>query len=265
VNGKPSGRDNRTRDGLVARLIARVGRPLVRRLSDLAHESLNHPGSWRCLELVYRNEPRKLLDRFFLGSRSARGARSRLLVLTQEVRRCIEECAGSHNPVRLITLGSGPGHEVLGSIEQMEGSAAVEAVCVDKDRGALEYGRRLAGRKGLDGCVSYVQGNVLRMEPNGAEHHIAVLSGLLDYFDLQTAVSVLKSVNEQLLPGGIVLVANMRWHRLASTMSVLGNWHLAYREPEELEAVLGRSGYEEVEVWLEPEKVFCIGKGRKPG
>jgi hypothetical protein len=47
-------------------------------------------------------------------------------------------------------------------------------------------------------------------------------------------------------------------------MSVLGNWTLVYREPEEAEAILRENGYENINVWLEPEKVFCIGKGRRP-
>jgi hypothetical protein len=48
-------------------------------------------------------------------------------------------------------------------------------------------------------------------------------------------------------------------------MSFLGNWPLVYREPAEVEAILRESGYEEIEVRLEPEKVFCIGRARKPG
>jgi hypothetical protein len=47
-------------------------------------------------------------------------------------------------------------------------------------------------------------------------------------------------------------------------MSVPGNWNLIYREPEEVESLLAESGYEEIEVWLEPEKTFCIGKARRP-
>jgi len=95
-------------------------------------------------------------------------------------------------------------------------------------------------------------------------YDIAILSGLIDYFDFDAAVSVPKTVEEQLVPGGTVLVANMRRHYLASTMSALGNWNLVYREPEEIETVLAESGYKEIKVWLEPEKVFCIGKARKP-
>ena len=90
------------------------------------------------------------------------------------------------------------------------------------------------------------------------------MSGLLDYFDFGTAVSVLNMVREQLVPRGTVLIANMRRHYLASTMSVLGNWNLVYREPEEIEEILAESGYEATEVWLEPENIFCIGRARKP-
>jgi len=237
----------------------------VRRLSDLARESLKQPGSWRCLEIVYRNDPRTLLDRFFLSSRSARGARSRLRVLEKEICKGVEQFARRHNPVKVISFGSGPGHEVLNAFESFKGSVAVEAICLDRETEALEYGRRLAVEKGLDKHTRYVQGNVLRMEPVATEYNIGVLSGLIDYFDFEAAVSILRMVRETLVPGGIVLVANMRRHPLASTMSALGNWNLAYREPEDVRDLLVQSGYSEIAVELEPEEVFCIGKGAKQG
>lgn len=251
-------------DGLAAWLIARLGRPVIHRLSDLACESLKQPGSWRCLEIVYRNEPRTLLDRFFLNSRSARGARNRLRVLQEEICQSVEQYSRLSNPVKLVSFGSGPGHEILSCLKRLRENAVVEAICVDKDSSALECGRLLAAQRGLSDHVRYVQGNVLRMNSTIAKYNIAILSGLIDYFDFDAAVSVLKTVREQLVPGGTVLVANMRRHYLASTMSVLGNWHLVYREPEELEGILRKSRYKGIRVWLEPEKVFCIGKASKP-
>jgi len=217
------------------------------------------------LEIVYRNEPRKILDRFFLNSRSAREARNRLRVLQEEIYKCILQRAQINNPVKLISFGAGLGHEVLGSIERLRGSVAVKAVCIDKEPDAIEQGRLLAAQKGLSGCISYVQGNVLRMKPDVGGYDVGILSGLIDYFDFETAVSVLKTVKEQLVQEGNILIANMRRHKLASTMSVLGNWNLVYREPEEVESLLAESGYEEIEVRLEPEKIFCIGKARKRG
>lgn len=254
----------REHSGRISRLIARVGRPIIRRLSDLACESLKQPGSWRCLEIVYQNKPRTLLDHFFLSSRSARGARNRLRVFQEEICKCIEQRANVSNPVKLISFGSGPGYEVFDCVERFRGNVAVEATCVDREPSALECGRLLAAQKRLSDCIKYVQGNVLRMNSMNTMHDVGILSGLIDYFDFETAVSVLNSIREQLLPGGTVLVANMRRHYLASTMRLLGDWNLVYREPEELESILGESGYEGIEVWLEPEKVFCIGKASRP-
>jgi 2-polyprenyl-3-methyl-5-hydroxy-6-metoxy-1,4-benzoquinol methylase len=216
------------------------------------------------LELVYKNEPRTLLDRFFLNSRSARGARNRLQVLKEEICKCIELHAQISNPVRLISFGSGPGHEILGCLGKLRDKVVVEATCVDKEPGALEQGRTLAAQRGLSNCVNYVQGNVLHMKPMVDGYDISILSGLIDYFDFETAVSVLKTVKEQLVQEGTILIANMRRHKLASTMSVLGDWNLVYREPEDVESLLVESGYEEIEVQLEPEKVFCIGRAKKP-
>jgi hypothetical protein len=63
---------------------------------------------WRPGELGYRNQPRTLLDRLFLSSCSARGARNRLQVLQEEICTCIEQCGAIGNPVKLVSFGSGP-------------------------------------------------------------------------------------------------------------------------------------------------------------
>ena len=265
MSGRRKRRNCRRPDGILARMVVSVGRPIVRRLSELARESLRQPGGWRCLEIVYRNQPRTLLDRFWLSSRAARGARNRLQILTKELCAIVRDRAKRGEIVNLLSLGSGPGHEILGCIGQVQEAASVAATCVDRDLEALQYGEALAAQKGLDGSVHYVRGNALSTDAFPACQDVAVLSGLLDYFDSGTAVSVLTKVRERLKPGGIVLVANMRRHRLASTMSLLGNWRLAYREPEEVERLLAESGYCEIEVRLEPQEVFCIGRGRRQG
>jgi len=264
VSGRLSGKKTLNPKNAAACVIARLGRLIIRHLSELACESLKQPGSWRCLEIIYRNEPRKILDYFFLNSRSARGARNRLRILQEEICSCVKQHNRISNPVKLISYGSGPGHEILGCFERFQDDRTVEATCVDKEPSALEYGRLLATQRGLNNRIEYVQANVLRMTPEVAGHHVAVLSGLLDYFNFETAVSVLKMIREQLLPGGTVFVANMRQHYLASTMSLLGNWNLVYREPKELESILQECGYEGIEVWPEPEEVFCIGRAKKP-
>ena len=262
MNGKRSGRSAGRHGGFIASLIARLGRPIIQHLSELADESLRQPGSWRCLEIVYRNKPQKMLDHFFLNSRSAKGARNRLQIMQEELHTCIELRSRPGNPVRIVSFGSGAGHEVLGCLEKFRYDGCVKAVCVDKDAEALKQGKLLAAYKGLSESVSYVQGNVLHMKPDDVRYDVGILSGLVDYFDFETAVSVLKMVKERLVQGGTVFIANMRRHKLASTMSVLGNWDPIYREPEDVENLLAESGYKEIEVWLELEKVFCIGKAR---
>ncbi len=263
MNGKRNGKKTGISKRLATGLISKVVRPVARRLSHLVDESLKQPGSWRCLEIIYRNEPRKVLDYFFLNGRSVKGVRNRLRILQEEICKCVHQYARISNPVSLVSFGSGPGHEILGCLERLKSEVAVKATCIDNEPSALEHGSNLAVQRGLSDCINYVQGNVLRMNLTNSRHNIGVLSGLLDYFDFETAVSVLKQVRERLVPGGTVLIANMRRHSLESTMRILGNWHLVYREPEEVEAILRESGYGNIEVWLEPEKVFCIGKAKK--
>jgi len=54
------------------------------------------------------------------------------------------------------------------------------------------------------------------------------------------------------------------WVTQKAVISMLGDWNLVYREPEGVERILSESGYEGIEVWLEQENIFCIGKARNP-
>ncbi len=264
MSGKRNGKNVKKPTGPAACLIAKVIRPVARRLSYLVDESLKQPGSWRCLEIIYRNEPRKMLDYFFLNSSSVKATRNRLRIFQEETCKCVEQFSQISNPVKIVSLGSGPGHEILGCIEKFKNNVVVKATCIDNDSSALQHGKHLAVQQGLSNYIRYVHGNVLRINLANAEHNIGVLSGILDYFDFETAVLVLKQVREKLILGGTVLIANMRRHPLESTMKILGNWNLVYREPEEVKSLLAESGYENIEVWLEPEEIFCIGKAVKP-
>jgi len=263
VNGKLNGKKAGLSTRFTTSLIAKVVRPVARRLSELVEESLKQPGSWRCLELIYQNKPRKVLDYFFQNSSSVKGTRNRLRIFQEEIYKCVQQYSRIDNPVGMISFGSGPGHEILGCLEKFKKGIPVKATCIDREPSALKYGRHLAVQKGVSNCIKYVQGNVLRLNFTSNKNNIGVLSGLLDYFDFGTAVSILKQVRERLVPGGTVLIANMRRHGLESTMRILGNWNLVYREPDEVKSILSESGYREIEVWLEPEKVFCIGKAKK--
>ena len=117
-----------------------------------------------------------------------------------------------------VTVAPGPGRTAVPSWVLRAGRARVEATCMDLDPEALRYGEGLAARRGLDGHVRYVCGNVLCADALPAGQDVVVLSGLLDYFDSRIAVTVLGNVHKRLMPGGVVLLANMRRHHLAAAM-----------------------------------------------
>lgn len=131
-------------------MIASAARPFLRRFSDLGFECLRQPGSWQCLEIIYRNNPQTFLDVLFLNNKAARGARNRLRIFQEEIRNCIERHSQISNPVRLISFGSGPGHEILGCLEKFRDSKPVKVTCIDKEQSALECGESLAARRGLE-------------------------------------------------------------------------------------------------------------------
>ena len=221
--------------------------------------------NWRLVALVAGLQTVVLYGAFFVGMTMIGGAQGAILLGTYPLVAAVRGFSLVHNPVRIASLGSGPGHEILSCLEACRNTVAVRATCVDMDEQALQYGRGLAEGKGFQDGVRYIRGNVLKAGCLDGPHDVAVLSGLLDYFDYDTAVSVLRNVHRILRPRGMVLAANMRRHGLAWTMSVLGNWRLVYREPDELAELLTAAGYGGIQTWLEPEGVFCLARAARLG
>lgn len=249
---------------LVNRIIpAALLRGVVRK-SPLGAESLARPGGWRALELCYQESaPLNIVDR--LVSRSAffpRAARNRRVIAVAELAGLIRERGKA---ALVMSLGSGPGRcemEAMGAA----GSDGCRLLCIDRDRAAFGCGCELRRRFGLEGRVSFVEGDASRLAAiRAGSVDIVTLLGFLGYFDDDALSGLLGEVYRVLKTGGAVLTNSITdAHGVDGFMERVFDWTHHYRPPSVVQAFLEEAGFEKAGALPEPFGVYSIMTGRKP-
>jgi extracellular factor (EF) 3-hydroxypalmitic acid methyl ester biosynthesis protein len=122
---------------------------------------------------------------------------------------------------------------------------------VDQDALSLAVVR---GRHG--GAANCYEANVFsflrKAAASGKRYDLIYTLGLTDYLDDRALALLHRMVSAVLAPGGTFMLANFVPNHLSvGWMEAVMDWHLIYREPEEL-ADLARAGGFVPEVWLDP-------------
>lgn len=186
-------------------------------------------------------------DRTFLAAPSARAVRNRLAFLSalleEEYRR---SAAGSF---RILSLGSGPAHELDALLDGLD--VRIEVSCIDIDPDALEFVRqRLDGNRRL-GRLNTYRCDVRRLGGITEGAFDCVYSaGLFDYLGDDDTVSVLDSIHDLLKPGGLMILGNFVDRRPLEdrfSMDEIMQWKLNYRNSAALQTLGARSRFRGVE------------------
>lgn len=233
--------------------------------SQFAMEILREPGSWRCLDRVYRNTPTGWIDRKLLGLKACEGTRERPRTYQTTLANAVG--MSSDEPVRVLDLGSGPGSALIDLIASSP--RTVLGTCVDHAADALEAGKALAQKRGVDPFISLVLDDVwrfVRRQPR-QKFHVVGTHGLLDYLPADQGVRLLEAIRRPLEPHGLLLMTNMREHgnRLArSLMEFFGHWRLKYKDQPAVAGMLDAAGYVDVLTSLTPMGSYVLATARTP-
>jgi len=120
-----------------------------------------NPSTSVITELLYE-EAEKLnlpspIDQYFLKSKAGKSLKTRLEVIKKELFKMIEEYR-KKGEVLIGNLGSGPGRDVIDVLaSHYRDVSDVRALHIDKDKFALERGKRLAKIKGVDHLIDFVE------------------------------------------------------------------------------------------------------------
>ena len=266
--------------------LRRSGTKFFHKHSKIGKETIENPGSWRVLDLLYGNEieihangdyefserefvPKHWTDKIFYNSKASEATRARFKHYVETMKQLGEEYAESNNGrVNILSLASGPGRDVMEVAESLKRRGIdVYATCVDKDKGAMEIGSIIAMKKGLKG-ITFKRCKIGKAHhyENGNFYDIVITQGIMDYLNDERGVDLLKNARNVSKEGGTVITSNMDVHRwMRFFMEVFGGWKLKYRNGKELEKIMINAGYEKdkVNVYLLPEGYHWIGMGKK--
>ena len=204
-----------------------------------------YPGDFETIEIIYdccpRGEdlPGLIFDDYYLHARPAQAVRNRLAYLVDRLAAEVaRRTAAGIQPVRLLSLGSGPARELALLSERPGCARAVEVTCLDMDDAALTYARQRINRR-LNGPVQFVHDNALRyahgVNRPAQPFDVIYAAGLFDYLDANLAARLIEDCHGMLAPGGTLIVGNFSTETHPNDRVLVDwllDWPLHYREAQ---------------------------------
>ncbi|HVJ22008.1 MAG TPA: hypothetical protein VM686_41670 [Polyangiaceae bacterium] len=216
------------------------------------HKPLGYPGDYEVMNGIYGRHfsgPTlfaKALNVAFAAMPTAEAVRKRKDLIKAKLDQLLDSVPAG-KPVRILSIAAGPAQEVFELLqERREITSPIEIVLFDQDKRALSYSygrlKRLVSSR-WPGLVTLVHlhDSIKRLlrgssvfSGQGA-FDVVFASGLFDYLQLLTAVSLSRNLYSLVAPGGKLYIGNMvpsnqsRW-----LMELHLDWFLVYRERSEL-------------------------------
>jgi extracellular factor (EF) 3-hydroxypalmitic acid methyl ester biosynthesis protein len=217
------------------------------------HKPLGYPGDFEVMNGLYGRHfagPTlfaKALNLACVTTPAAEAVRRRKDLIKGRLSAALDRGAGGAGPVRILSIAAGPAEEVFELLdERTRLEVPLEIVLFDQDKSALafSYARlsRLVAAKWQgrvriihlhDSITRLLRGATVLGLPGG--FHAVYASGLFDYLQAHTWVSLCRTLYDTLAPGGALYLGNMvpscptRW-----LMEFHLDWYLEYRERVEL-------------------------------
>jgi len=217
--------------------------------SVISTATASNPGTSIITELLYEGIPSPSpIDNYFLQSKSGKAIMARLIAIEKELPKIIEEYR-SRSDVLIGNLGSGPGRDVINVLSNCYRNVSnVRAVNIDRDKIALERGKRMAKSKGVEHRIEFVHENFLKYNPPN-KFDILLLIGVLCPFATEVCIAYLKVIKQLLKEGGCLIAGNVSKKMLREdpfTCHIMewgANWKLIYKDEEELKQIYEKAGY----------------------
>ncbi|MBK6530631.1 MAG: hypothetical protein IPF99_13780 [Deltaproteobacteria bacterium] len=231
---------------------------------------LGYPGDYEVMKYMYENQfagPTlfaKAVSLAILTTRPGDAVRFRKNLVRDRLSEALDR-AEPGVPLRFLSVAAGPAQEVYELLKQRKTvPVPLEIVLFDQDKGALSYAFRrispiVSARWPKAVTVTYLHDSIKRLlrDPTLFARYggfdVIFCTGLFDYLEMPTAVSLTKSLYGNLRPKGELFIGNMvptspnRWF-----MELNLDWNLKYKTHEDLLA-MGRAAAPDATVAIREE------------
>jgi len=227
------------------------------RMSELGREGIEHNGSFRFADHIYRGEPRgsnllgHVLDRILLSLPSARSFRNRYLGSRDALRVLVEERRKSDQPIDILAVPSGLARELFDVAEEIgEDAALVERTTfhfIDLDSEPLSLVSENAEKRKVKANIT--QGDALSHDTYNEAGYDAIVSlGFAEFLSDEETVAFYRLARTKLRPGGKLITSGLLPHKLSDyLMRQFAELHTSYRSREVLLRLAREAGFESME------------------
>jgi hypothetical protein len=228
------------------------------RLSDLAREGLEHSGSHRFADHIYRNKPSgrgvigRWLDARLLALPAVRSFRSRYLAARDEVASAVLERLrlGGDAMIRVLSVPCGIPRELADAADEVrrqfgEVPDRVEFHGIDLDADVLDEACAFARARGLRGFRAH-QGDALSPASYPEDLACITSTGLAEFLDDEELAQLYGVCFRALEPGGLFVTSGMQPRRMSDYLLRLAEIRTHYRGPEDLARLARRLPFREM-------------------
>jgi protein-L-isoaspartate O-methyltransferase len=261
---------NRTRrSSSIPRSLIRRGRVLelplyyLLRLSDLAREGLEHSGSHRFADHIYRGAPSgrgalgRWLDARLLGLPAVRSFRFRYVAARDELAAFLIERLqqNPHGTLDVLSVPCGIPRELadaaaLARRQVGDLPSSVRFHGFDLDPAVLDEARRFAAQRGLRPFAIH-EGDALDRSAYSGRFDFITCTGLAEFLDDDQLARLYGVFFEVLNTGGRLVTSGMRRRRLSDYLLRLAELRTQYRAPADLERLIVLRPFRDVRTRLD--------------
>jgi SAM-dependent methyltransferase len=254
---------NRTRASSSIELkLIRQGRPFgvliywLIRGSDLGREGIEHSGSYRFADHIYRNIPSgrgafgRWLDAKFLAMPAVKSFRNRFLAARDELAQFLTDRAGKGIKLDILSAPAGIPRELAEGARLFQARTGGSLECVtfhgvDLDADLLEKDKRFSEENGLPNFVAH-QGDALDRATYPEKADFITCTGLAEFLEDEQLSQLYRIFFDVLRPQGLLVTSGMRRVWISEYFLRLAELRTHYRTAPQLEAIARAAGFRNV-------------------
>jgi hypothetical protein len=229
------------------------------RLSDFAREGIDHSGSYRFADHLYRNQASgtgwfgRWLDRRLLNLAASQAMRARYLMARDTLDRVFRDhlAAGKPTPFRILTVPCGIPRDVAEFVGRLAATSPhrlrhVEYHGIDLDPAVIEVAKAFLAGSAIT-KFHMIKGNALCADSySRGPYHFIASTGLGEFLTNEELALLYKNLFDALAPGGSFFTSATACEGKSDTLLRTFELHSHYRTRTELEAQLVRQPWASV-------------------
>ncbi len=263
---------------LLNTLPSHIIKKMMRRSSRDASDVIASSGSTKSLEVMYTRSFRKsskwtlrnIANTFWHDVVSQpKALRNRLKITSSAIDHNISSLIAERaqqqdtSPIRILSIAGGASRATIQVVADLRKKGIVqeiEVITIDKDRSALTIGKQLAADAEVSSSFHWICGNardVSTLVPN-KRFDVVEIVGLLDYFDNERTVRLMKVARDVMHQNSVMVAANVMPNPEVSFVYKMGWPKMVYRTHKDFRVLFEKSGFTKIETIIEPMKVHCV-------